>query len=1139
MLVRAPYTLTFVFLVRHALKDKEIGYRRYDIAAQSRAARRMESSESSASLDVGDSAKIHKIIKNENVTMNTNVPDHHEQHSHEHLKQDDISEAEQPARPNCTSGKKENQRYSSSFIGNVTKRGDELNVDKEFKDIIGKAKTISSVHEDEDITLCWIETTTIKENKTVQPPRRLVIREYTISFENSATIPDKYLECKKLEGELTPNDEEINKTALFEIIDEDTKVSRVVNFTSISHVGDVIIWQYKKVKCGVGPVVSKNIVEWNDGSKKPKKRVEIKVSPKLQKLTATKTEEEEPCTESSVEDENENSSDVTTEFCKNMNGACEVTTKSEDISIKSTTEISISEEVTESKEEAESESEEDLSLSSDVTKPSILFGEEIFTSTVEPITNEEIVSCEQDSSDPSCTTQKNIMHSSSLEEVFTEAGATTEISSIHQEIVTEKDIFDKEKLPQFSSKLEKEKEVSDSITDESTLLPSTTDILIKSSVTTPKNIDYTVSTSETNITTSHGATKDEKEEENLTSTDNSKDTSTELTSEELTETDHVPSLSTINSAEINAEQEVTTKVSPHEITEFVKESETFTEILNKLSSISTESIPESVTSQSISTLEEVLFQGTTTTSSSTEIKSTASSEVDYSCENSEDCAYINSPESCDEFGNCDSVTSSSCESSICSEEETEDQSKPDTIFLPTKNQSFVTESQSSEQLATSEIQHTTVASVPTTLIAQDTESNSTMINMDTRRTTTTSKPQHILSLKVKILLEHINEKKEKHNLVEVEKHVSFDENSIQENHPDLLKQLKALNESVNNETLSALLKCIGPIRAKLDNLIEKTNINSMQSNDVDKSHKESEYTDFSAFEDLISEQFTSERALAKNEDFQYSEYDQENDRENEVLYRRRRRRSLDDKKGNLDALDIVTKSSIDPDELSVTTNSLNVSELQTTSLTETTHPSTTTNNPEEGTNYVTENERNTTTEGNDGVTFSTIKNNDTDSTTLEYQDVNVTKESVQLSTTTNNPQEETSDTVRTESGNDTTTEIVLSTVPSVSENVANETKIEVVQVLPEIQKDVSTGLKHVFTELTQNNLTSVNDTNKTVKTNLLLKIIADPKDNRVHSRIRRAAAEEVGHWSNERIREMSMGGSLRTFTEFTLYKVLS
>ncbi|KAL6440498.1 hypothetical protein ACFW04_003192 [Cataglyphis niger] len=821
-----------------------------------------------------------------------------------------------------------------------------------------------------------------------------------------------------------------------------------------------------------------------------------------------------------------------------MNGACEVTTKSEDISIKSTTEISASEEVTESKEEAGSESEEDLSLSTGVTKPSILFGEEIFTSTVEPITNEEIVSCEHDSSDPLCTTQKNIMHSSSLEEMFTEAGTTTEISSIHQEIVTERDIFDKENLSQFSSSSGKKKEVSDLITDESTLLPSTTDILIKPSVTTSKNIDYTFSTSETNIT-SHGATKDEKEEENLTSTDNRKDTSTELTSKELTETDHVPPLSTINSAEINAEQEVTTKVSPHEITEFVKESETFTEILNKLSSISTESIPESVTSQSISTLGEVLFQGTTTTSSSTEIKSTASSEVDYSCENSEDCAYISSSESCDEFGNCDSVTSSFCESGICSEEETEDQSKPDTVFLPTKNQSFVTESQSSEQLATIEIQHTTVAGVPTTLIAQDTENNSTMINTDTRRSTTTSKPQHILSLKVKILLEHINEKKEKHNLIEVEKHVSFNENLIQQDHPDLLEQLRALNESVNNETLSALLNCNGSIREKLGNLIEKTNINSMQSNDVDKNHKELEYTDFSAFEDLISEQFTSERALAKNEDFQYSEYDQENDRENEVLYRRRRRRSLDDKKGDLDELDIVTKSSIDPNELSVTTNSLNVSELQTTSLTETTHPSTTTNNPEEGTNNVTENERNTTTERNDGVTFSTIKDNDTDSTTFEYQDVNVTKESVQLSTTTNNPQEETSDTVRTENGNDTTTEIVLSTVPSISENVTNETKIEVVQVLPEIQEDVSTGLKHVYTELTQNNLTSVNDTNKVVKTNLLLHIIADPKDNRVHSRIRRAAAEEVGHWSNERIREISMGGSLRTFTEFTLYKVLS
>ncbi|XP_029666608.1 uncharacterized protein LOC115237593 [Formica exsecta] len=1104
--------------VRHALKNKEIDSRHYDITAQSRAARRTKSSDASFDSDSVD--KIRKVIKNQNVNMNMNILGH-EHHSREYHKQnkspkkdqsyyrqyfkslENFSEAEQPA--NCTSGKKENQRYSSSFIGNVTSRSVELTVDKEFKNVVGnnsKAKTISSVHEDEDITLCWIETTTIKENKTIRPPKRLVIREYTISFENSATIPDKYLECKKLEGELTPNDKEIGKTSLFEVMDEDTKVSRVVNFTSVSHVGDVIIWQHKKVKCGVGPVVSKNIIEWSDGSKHPKKRVEIKVSPKLHQLTVTKTDEES-CTESSAEDENETSIDAATESCENTeSGSCKVTTKSEDILIKNSTEVSISEEVTKPKEDVDSEndSEEDLSMSTGITKPPTLPSEGILTTVVpkEPITNKEIVSCEEDSSDSSCTTQNNIMHSSSSKELFTESGATEAITQISTTIV-HKEIF--------SSNSEEETEVF---------------------VTTPENIDYSaVSTPETNITTSHSVTKDEKEEEHLTPKENSNETSAELTSEDLIEINHVPSssISTITSAEISAEQEITTKVPSYGVTEFVEESETFTEILNKLftSSISTGTLTSTFS----------------TITPSTEIKPTASSEVDYICENSEDCSYINISESCNESENCDSASAKSCESGTCSEEETiENQSKPDTV-LSTKNQSFVTESQSSEQSATIDIQHTTIANVATTvLIAQEAENNSTAINtMDTQRSTTTNKPQHKLTLKVKILLEHINEKKEKHNLVEVEKHLSFDENLIQKNHPDLLEQFRYLNESVNEETLSALLNCTG-----LGNLTKKPNINSTQSNDViDKIHKRLEYTDPSAFEDLISEQFTSERILAENEDFQYPEYDQENNRENEVPSRRRRRRSLDDKKEDLGELNIVTKSFIDSDKSSITANSLSVSKLQNIPLTETTHPSTTTNNPEEGTSDATyiENERNITTEENDSVTFSTIKDNDTYSTTLEYQDVNVTKESIQLSTTTNNPEEKTSDTVRTESGNDTTTEIVLSTVPSVSENVDNETKIEVVQqVLPGIQEDVSAGLMRVVSELTQNNSLSVNDIKKIIQTNLL-SIIADPKDNRIHSRVRRAAAEEVGHWSNERIREAPMGGSLRSFTEFTLYKVVS
>ena len=117
---------------------------------------------------------------------------------------------------------------------------------------------------------------------------------------------------------MTADDPDIGKTALFEVIDEDTMVSRIVNFTSVSHVGNIITWEHKKVKCGVGPVVNKNIVKLNDGSKIPKKRVEIKISPKMHQLTATTTEEE--CTESTL---TESMTEYTTLSCEN--GTCEST----------------------------------------------------------------------------------------------------------------------------------------------------------------------------------------------------------------------------------------------------------------------------------------------------------------------------------------------------------------------------------------------------------------------------------------------------------------------------------------------------------------------------------------------------------------------------------------------------------------------------------------------------------------------------------------------------------------------------------------------------------------------------------------------------------------------------------------------
>lgn len=981
-----------------------------------------------------------------------------------HKPLENIYEEKQSA--NCSSGKKENQRYSSSFVANLTNR---ITIDKEFKHVVGnnsKIKTSSSVHEDEDITLCWIETTTIKENKTVRPPKRLVIREYTISFENSVTIPDQYLECKKFEGELTADDSEIGKTSLFEIIDEDTKVSKVVNFTSISHVGDILVWQHKKVKCGVGPVVIKNVIEWNDGEnlKNRKKRVEITITP-------SKRSTEEPCTESSAEDKKSSKpTDVTTESCENAeSGTCEATTKSNDIS-KSSIEIGISEEKT-----TESKETEDHNISTSITiQPSVLPSAEIFTTTILPtllVTKKDILSCEEDSSDPSCK-QKNITQPSSSKEASSESGTTEEFIPI--------------------SIVEKEPPTSSSEEEEELF------------VTTPENIVF--STPEIGITSG----KTEKEEEkHLTSEEES--TSIELSSEKLNTIDHVPS-SSITSKEIETTQGVTITESPYRFTESVKEREKLSSVLNKLTEPSTEGgITESFTE----------IKQTTSSTTSNEI-------IDLSCENSEECASVRSPESCNE-SECSSEIVKSCESGICSTEETEESN---TILPPTKNPSFIIDL--SNKSTTIEI-HTTVAA----LSSQEVENYSTTIdNVVTRRSTTRrSMPHHILTLKVKVVLEHIDEKEKKHNLVEVEKHLSFNENSAQR-HSDLLDQLKFLNESVNRETLNALLNC-----TSLNNLTKRFDIRSnitQLNKAIGDNHKELEFTNPSANQDLISNQPTSEQ---ENEDVQYSEdssiLDQDNDQENEVSSRKRKRRSLDEKIEDLGGFDIVRRNLIESEKLSITISPCNASEYPSTK--EAIHPSTTINNVENETSntvYV-ENERNITKEENDSVAFLRDTDNDTNLTTLEYQTVNATQESIELSTTTNNPEEETSDTVRTESGNDTTTEIILNTVPSIKENIGKETKIEVVrQTLPGIQEDISVGLQHVVSEFTQNNLTFVNNTNKTDQTNLP-GVVADRKNDRIHSRIKRAAEEEVGYWSNERIREAPMGGNLRSFTEVTLYKIFS
>ncbi|KYQ56359.1 hypothetical protein ALC60_04766 [Trachymyrmex zeteki] len=1106
--------------------------------------------------------KANNVNQNVNMNMNANIfggenrhrVKHHRHDRHRQSTTENIMTAtgqttlediaNEEVSTNCASGKKKNQRYSSSFFANTTARS--INVEKEFHDVVGnnsKVKKSSSVHEGEDITLCWIETTTIKEDKTIRPPKRLVIREYTISFENSATIPERYLECKRFEGELTANDPEVGKTALFEVIDEDTMVSRVVNFTSVNHEGNIITWEHKKVKCGVGPVVSKNIVELNDGSKNPKKRVEIKVSPKMHQLTATTTEEE--CTDGSTLTES------MTEYTTGLpceNGACEATMISPSIVSKIDKFSTTEEIVTKLQSESESESVEDhLSTATKLlTLPDEIVSRRTTTFPKKTTTFQEKINCEENPSDPACLTQKPDTSSEEVIEVLTttETAVIAKTSSISdKEITSKEEIFhpsieerSEEITESLSTSKEEEEIISEVVTEETTPLEFAKDIFTKSSEAyTPQLTERApieTNSMETKIMTSPSA---EGMEEYSKSEEDRGKSSTILISEELGKVDYISSSeSIVTSSEIGIELGITTAKSP-ELIEFTKEPSKPDRIFDKLSElpISTKSVTGPVIIESLSTSEEVTSEETKeeaaigettmgglktskerefisaiTTTSPTKVRSTTlppvtSAEVSYSCENSEDCP---SSEICDEFGNCEKLLP-----------------KFDTIRppkVPPSEETKITE-------------HTTVTNVATTmLISQEGDSRSTAKHIiDTRRSTTTSTPQHKLSLKVKILLEHINENKEKHNLVEVEKHLSLNENPESHLDPDLLEQLKSLNDSVNMETISALLNC-----TSLGNLTKDSNFISKEPDNDDSGTSELEFTN-TDFEDLNSEQFTSRSDDAKIDNSEYQE---------PVSSRRRRRRSLDNEMEGLNKF--VQQNLYDSADSAV--DAFNISQTQHPELTNTTYSlqlSTTANHSEEETtiNNYTESERNVIKEENQSTMPSTMVTlSDVDlSNTSESRDINITKEDVQFITTTYKPEEETNNTmyIKTNTTNETniTNERNESTVPSIRNDMSNETKMEVVrETLPGIQEDVVVGLQHMASQLMQNNSTSINNIKEAVKTNLL-GILANPSDSRVQSRRRRAATEEVGHWSNERIKEAPMGGNLRSFTEFTLYKVLS
>ncbi|XP_011056304.1 PREDICTED: reticulocyte-binding protein 2-like isoform X1 [Acromyrmex echinatior] len=408
---------------------------------------------------------------------------------------------------------------------------------------------------------------------------------------------------------------------------------------------------------------------------------------------------------------------------------------------------------------------------------------------------------------------------------------------------------------------------------------------------------------------------------------------------------------------------------------------------------------------------------------------------------------------------------------------TKEPMKPDRIFdklsekpISTKNVSKTVTMESSKIT-----EHSTVTNVATTtLIPPEDDSKSIKhIAMNTRRNTITSTPQH--KLKIKILLEHINENKEKHNLVEVE-HLSLDENPEHHLNSDLLEQLKSLYDSVNMKIISALLNCIS-----LDNLTKNLNFVNEEPDNVD-SDTELEFTN-TDFENFNSEQFISDSDDAK---IDYSEY------EEHVTSRRRRRRSLDNEMEDLNKFRQNLYDSTDS-----TVDAFNISQTQNTELTNTTYNLqlfTTTNYSEEETttNDYTESERNVTKEENQSTMPSIIIINLSNvdlSNASESRDINMTKD-VQLNMTTYKPEEETNNTMYIETNTTNDTNMINegneSTVPSTKNNMINETKMEVVrETLSGIQEDVVVGLQHMVSQLTQNNLTSINNVKEAIKTNLL------------------------------------------------------
>ncbi|KAK0092735.1 hypothetical protein PV326_000714 [Microctonus aethiopoides] len=156
-----------------------------------------------------------------------------------------------------------------------------INIDDDFVlNSHEKMKKVQTIFTNAHMTLCWIEITTTKVDKSVKPPKRLIIREAAISFENAATIPEEYLTCPIVDGDITmePN-EMLCKTSFTEGIDEDTRISRTVNLTKFTHEDNIDVTINKVIKCTMGPVITKDVYQWVNETDSTRQRVEIKVSP--------------------------------------------------------------------------------------------------------------------------------------------------------------------------------------------------------------------------------------------------------------------------------------------------------------------------------------------------------------------------------------------------------------------------------------------------------------------------------------------------------------------------------------------------------------------------------------------------------------------------------------------------------------------------------------------------------------------------------------------------------------------------------------------------------------------------------------------------------------------------------------------